>query len=531
MRKTKYLFYIPILLCLLIAMASAQTTWQMQNDNFAITPGSPVGGGGTSISEGHYTVVGSVGGSVGGASVSVGHFASGGVMGGAFGRAGSIASQALPDADYRIVGVPVNILGQTDADNVLADDLGGYDIKYWRFGRYDNEDGVTYEHGSASIPDFTPGLGYWLIARGSKTIDATGLPVIPNLTLSGDDYYLSDSPDLTLGLGWNQLANPFGFAISWSDVRYKAGIFILGAMSAVVQGGNIYYYQDGGWTNPDFIPAWGGFFVYVTTDQIEPVFPYWPAGVLASNRNNGPIATVSEDNWTVNLALKNGSWVDAGNHVGVRNTAQAGLDHTDLLKPPPAPGMPMLAMTIEGEKPALSADYRQPFSSGDTWRLRFSDGENRTLALTGLDQIPDGMQAWLIFNDENRVSPVEGGEIILKNETRGAELVIGTEDYLTHRLGDLLPMDFALHQNYPNPFNPTTTIRFDLPNEAFVRLDVYNILGRKVKTLIDQPMQPGYHSVDWDGSDNAGHTIASGIYFYRLAAGDKVDKKKMVLLK
>ncbi len=531
MRKTKYLFYIPILLCLLIAMASAQTTWQMQNDNFAITPGSPVGGGGTSTSAG-YIVVGSVGGSVAGASVSVGHFASGGVMAGAFARAGSIASPvAMPDASYRVIGVPVNILGECDADHVLADDLGGYDIKYWRFGRYDNGDDATYEHGSGSLPDITPGLGYWLIARGSKTIDATGLPVMPNVTIGSNDYYISESPELTLAVGWHQLANPFGFAINWADVRYKSGISILGAMSGVVQGGDIYIYQDGSWTTPDIIPAWGGFFVYVIPDGIEPVFPYSPAVVLAPSRNNTPIASVSEDNWTIDLALKNGTWVDAGNHVGVRNTAQAGLDHTDLLKPPPAPGMPMLAMTVENEKPALSADYRRPFSSGDTWHLRFSDGENRILVLTGLDQIPGGMQAWLIFDDENRVSPVEGGEIILKAETKGAELVIGTEEYLAYRIGDLVPKDFALHQNYPNPFNPTTTIRFDLPNEAMVRLDIYNILGRKVQTLIDQPMPPGYHSVDWDGSDSNGRTIASGIYFYRLAAGDTVAKRKMVLLK
>jgi hypothetical protein len=248
-------------------------------------------------------------------------------------------------------------------------------------------------------------------------------------------------------------------------------------------------------------------------------------------RNQDEIAASSENNWTVNLTFKTADGEDLGNQIGVRNTARNGFDHSDRLKPPAAPGMPMLAMRIDNQKPVFGTDFREPFGDGAVWHLTFSGGQNRVLRLTGLDQIPDGMQAWLIFDDENRVLPTDGGDIILKNETFGAELLIGTEGFLSSQLGDLVPKTFALHQNYPNPFNPNTTIRFDLPNEALVRLDVYNILGRKVTTLINQPMQPGYHSIEWNGNDDNGRTIASGVYFYRLQAGDNTAKKKMVVLK
>ncbi|GEM_PF-1484682 len=88
------------------------------------------------------------------------------------------------------------------------------------------------------------------------------------------------------------------------------------------------------------------------------------------------------------------------------------------------------------------------------------------------------------------------------------------------------PASFALHQNYPNPFNPVTQISFALPYAASVRLEVYNIMGQKVTTLLDETLQAGEHSAMWDGS-----TVASGVYFYRLDAGEFSETRKMMLLK
>jgi len=95
-----------------------------------------------------------------------------------------------------------------------------------------------------------------------------------------------------------------------------------------------------------------------------------------------------------------------------------------------------------------------------------------------------------------------------------------------------LPTEFALEQNYPNPFNPTTTILFDVPEKTHVKLDVYNVLGQKVTTLVDEEKAPASYSVPWDGQSDGGNQVASGIYFYRLTAGDNVVMtKKMMLLK
>ena len=85
--------------------------------------------------------------------------------------------------------------------------------------------------------------------------------------------------------------------------------------------------------------------------------------------------------------------------------------------------------------------------------------------------------------------------------------------------------------NYPNPFNPTTTITFNLPHPAQVRLHVYNIMGQKVITLIDRAMEAGIQTVTWDGVNSYGRSVSSGVYLYRLEAGTFHETRKMLLLK
>ena len=89
-----------------------------------------------------------------------------------------------------------------------------------------------------------------------------------------------------------------------------------------------------------------------------------------------------------------------------------------------------------------------------------------------------------------------------------------------------LPTEFALHQNYPNPFNPTTEISFSLPNAGDVKLEIFNIMGQKVTTLVDGQLEAGEHVIPWNGCE-----VASGVYFYRLRAGDFISTRKMLLLK
>jgi hypothetical protein len=95
----------------------------------------------------------------------------------------------------------------------------------------------------------------------------------------------------------------------------------------------------------------------------------------------------------------------------------------------------------------------------------------------------------------------------------------------------VVPKEFSISQNYPNPFNPHTVIEYALPKESKVKIVVYNILGQKVRVLKDEIEKEGYKRVIWDGRDDSGSEVASGIYFYRIVAENFVKAKKMMMVK
>lgn len=95
----------------------------------------------------------------------------------------------------------------------------------------------------------------------------------------------------------------------------------------------------------------------------------------------------------------------------------------------------------------------------------------------------------------------------------------------------VLPEEFGLAPNYPNPFNPATTIAYRLGETAAIRLAVYDVLGQRIKVLVDQPQAPGSYEVRWEGVDESGRPVGSGIYFYRLEAGPRVATGKMLLVR
>ncbi len=91
---------------------------------------------------------------------------------------------------------------------------------------------------------------------------------------------------------------------------------------------------------------------------------------------------------------------------------------------------------------------------------------------------------------------------------------------------ELIPKEYVLYQNYPNPFNPVTNFKFQIVNHGLVSLKVYDILGNEITTIINKELEPGFYKFEWDAVN-----LPSGVYFYRLQAGDFVSTKKLLLLK
>jgi hypothetical protein len=140
---------------------------------------------------------------------------------------------------------------------------------------------------------------------------------------------------------------------------------------------------------------------------------------------------------------------------------------------------------------------------------------------------------WLVLGDESgpatakrfdsRQNPVEANRPVLTVAYSGTASVEGPPE-------DFLP-DFHLSQNFPNPFNPTTTIQYRLPKGVHAILELHDNLGRKVKTLVNQRQDSGTHQVLWDGTNEEGRNVTSGVYIYRLRAGSSAQMRKIVLLR
>jgi len=237
------------------------------------------------------------------------------------------------------------------------------------------------------------------------------------------------------------------------------------------------------------------------------------------------------------------NWRTAGEIVfGVADDASNGIDMRDAYPMPMFSSTPRLVIgAAGGEK--LVRDIRSNSDEVQKWQVDLSqsagvDG-NRSLD-------------W-------QVDPIrcEGFALYLRDaiEKTATDMRLHSSYRLTNtvqippdrfciyygpaaKIADLLqteasttPSGYCLYQNYPNPFNPSTTVLYDLPSAAHVRLDIYNVLGQVVTTLVDRDLPTGSYSATWNGRDAQGKVVASGIYLTRMTAGDFRATTKMMLLR
>jgi len=153
-------------------------------------------------------------------------------------------------------------------------------------------------------------------------------------------------------------------------------------------------------------------------------------------------------------------------------------------------------------------------SSGDTLWTRTFGGSQYNLQGRSVQQTSDG--GYII------AGPAQGSEwgiFLVKTQAEGLVLSVQNDP-------SVVPMAFGLEQNYPNPFNPSTTIRYALPHRSHVTLTVFSILGQQITTLVNGDIDAGYHTVQFDGSE-----LASGVYLYRMQAGNFVQTRKLLLVR
>lgn len=245
--------------------------------------------------------------------------------------------------------------------------------------------------------------------------------------------------------------------------------------------------------------------------------------------------------WLVNIMLSSGDFVEKITSFGVATEANAGLDRLDFRKPPAIAATP----TVEFKRPkwdanhsAFATDIRPEIGESEIWEfdVRASSRQPARLTFTGIQRIPAHFEVYLI--DEGRAQSANLSEDSLYRFTPAAELakfkvVVGKKEKVQEQISSLtLPQEFALGHNYPNPFNPTTAIPVAVPAASEIKLKIYNLLGVEVRTLYDGSIEAGRYWFNWDGRNDLGSQVATGVYLYRLTTNKGVVLvDKMILLR
>lgn len=179
---------------------------------------------------------------------------------------------------------------------------------------------------------------------------------------------------------------------------------------------------------------------------------------------------------------------------------------------------PVSNATVMGEWSGALSDSMTSTTDGDGFAL-FSERKTRSTASVTFC-VTNVTHGSLTYEPPQNMEPCATAQV--GSSSLAAAFKIGSEG---------IPTVYGLFQNYPNPFNPEAEIRFQVPKASHVILKVYNLIGQDVRTLIDHNYSAGSHSVRWDGRDNQGRAVASGVYLYRMQAGGFTEVKKMNLLR
>jgi len=437
-------------------------------------------------------------------------------------------TRSTPAKAYRMISIPFDLNDKTVA-GVLEDDLGKYDDTQWRLLRFVN--GVNVEFGS---PGFDAGLGFWLITRESKTLDAG----------DGKSITTAETYKITLPPGWSQIGNPFAFTVNWSDVIKGAEVEnrLVGYQGALNEATGYDY------TRTQVMP-FEGYFVNnkgssPTTIEIP---PRAAIGSAAAKPAADWKSALQGNEWALQITATCDRYLDKDNYLGALNNASDEWDANDFSEAPFFDQHVALYFPHPEWKkyPDLyTGDFRETKAEGDYWdfvvRSEVAKSEvvrsEVVLRLVEVQNLPAEWEVILLdkashvainFSEVKQYAfPSGNGKTM-----REFRIVVGKKDFVETNDLNLsgVPQAFALGQNYPNPFNPQTRIDYELPVTSYVKISVYNLSGQFVRTLFEGEQSAGRYVVSWDGANANGERAASGVYLVRMEAGRFVNVRKMVL--
>ena len=441
-----------------------------------------------------------------------------------------------PVKAYRMISIPFEV-NDKSIESVLGDDfLGSYDQIQWRLLRFVN--GANVEFGAPGFAnfDFKAGLGFWLITRDAKLLDAG----------AGRSVTTAQNYVITLPPGWSQIGNPFAFTVNWSDVIKGSDVEnrLVGYQGTLNEATGYDY------TRMQLVP-FEGYFVNnksssPTTIEIPPKAANSAAPKLAAADWK---SALQSNEWALQITVACDRYLDKDNYVGFLNNANDEWDTNDFSEAPFFDQHVALYFPHpEWQKyPDLyTGDFRAVKAEGDYWDFEVRSEVVKSevvksevvLRLADVQNLPADWEI-ILLDKTSRVAinlgekkqyafPSGGGKTM-----REFRIVVGRKDFVEtkdlHLAG--VPQEFALRQNYPNPFNPSTRIDYELPITSQVKISVYNVYGQLIRTLFEGEQSAGRYTVSWGGANAVGNRVSSGVYLVRMEVERFVGVKKMLLTK
>lgn len=417
----------------------------------------------------------------------------------AFSRAGDFRP-----VDYQLVGLPGN------SDSSVAKYLRGNHKKDWQV-YWDNGAASDFlvEYNGGSEFNFKVGRAFWIVHKGQFIINRSipSAPLAPSAPLSIAQI------KVPLRSGWNLIANPYSRPVAWARIRDANNVPTPKVTDPIWAFNQMY-------SQADSLKPYAGYCFYnrQNLDTLRiPYSLYYPPASAPS--------TVTEPTlWRVHIALSSSKFIEKAASFGVSHEASAKLDALDFRKPRAIAAIPSVAFNRSAWDKSygiFATDIRPEFEDKESWDFEVQSPQREELKLTfsGINRIPARFAVYLI--DAARAHFVNLRNDSLYNFTPATDISkftvrVGKAEALQEQLDALIPKEFALEQNFPNPFNPTTAIPVIVPVTTEVKLKVYDLLGKEVKTLYSGSLEPGRHFFNWDGRDEAGKALGTGVYFYRL---------------
>jgi predicted regulator of amino acid metabolism with ACT domain len=397
--------------------------------------------------------------------------------------------------DYRLIGLPGS--GPTPVQNYLSGTAGTDWSIVWDNGQPANY-WVPYAAGSPFL--FGAGRGFWLVRKGNWIVKDT----VAAAVLDGNGR-----ASIALHTGWNIITDPFLAAVNWSD--------IVAANPPTPVDHPVFAYNSG-WPQTTVLQPYAGYY-FENTDSLA--FLQVP---FKSAPGTAKVAAAAAGSWRMRLELEAGGFVDQVTTLGASPDVCTGKNVHDFHRPRVMKGIPALVLA-RPEWDAVNRDYatdiRPPVQNVETWKFEVRTSLRTPVKISFRDVagVPENLQVYLMDEGRARSADLRAAAeypFVPSTDVSAFRVVVGTPDALRKELDALLPKAFELGNNFPNPFNPETTIPVSVPLASEIRLVVYNILGSEVRTVYAGPVEAGRYWFRWDGRNEHGNGVASGIYFVRL---------------